>query len=174
VSAYFDVPEGSTGKAKKRTIKKLFDGVVARYGPPSSNAAKDQVYHIVFEDGDEQGMSEREFRRARRLYDENHEEEPLPVAPDEWTVHHESVGTKVAAYFKVPDENGHRKRARKVDKLMVGTITKYCAPTRETDSDQLYHVLWEDDDSNDYSENEFEEAKKLYREEFEGQEKDKP
>lgn len=46
-------------------------------------------------------------------------------------------------------------------------MLKYAPPTSETESDQLYHVVWEDGDEQDYDEEDLQKGIQLYHETYE-------
>ena len=48
---------------------KLFDGVVTMYIPESKPGKKDQLYHILWEDYDEEDYDEQQFLIARDLFE---------------------------------------------------------------------------------------------------------
>lgn len=56
-----------TGKGK-RIVQSLFMGKVTKYAPPSTPEAKDQLYHIYWEDGDEEDYDESQLKKGRALY----------------------------------------------------------------------------------------------------------
>jgi hypothetical protein len=51
-----------------RWHRKLFAGVVEKFGLPSLRGGLDYVYHIVFEDGDEEDWDESELRFGAALH----------------------------------------------------------------------------------------------------------
>lgn len=79
----------------------------------------DQLYHIAWDDGDKQDYEEFEFQAARLLADSLGASSsaispskllslPLPSTEGEenrWGRHHASVGSRVAAYFHVGDDD---------------------------------------------------------------------
>jgi len=75
-----------------------------------------------------------------------------------WFPYHCSVGNNVAAYFEVSGRGKKRKRK----KCFVGKVVKYARPTKTWENDQLYHILWEDNDEEDYDEEEYENGRDLY------------
>lgn len=256
VANYFPVPPAQ--RVRGGPSRKIFKGRVTMYAPPSKPKSKDQLYHIVWEDGDEEDYEQDQFNTAVGLFyemfgDENkkneskgnsssasnaesnptaledagddemevdeepkrpsrvsreskkavvdspsrqtssnskkvfsasksaskkesdfsaakkkltassskrntkaEEEEEQEVDTDEWTTEHESVGTKVAAVFKV----------RGKSKIYQGEVVRYCPPTAAGKKDQLYHVRWEDSDEEDYEIPQLTAGKKLYAKEF--------
>ena len=112
-----------------RTLKEVPDNLAPPPFPPSRvvpvlGQDSDQLYHIAWDDGDEQDYEEFEFQAARALADRLRAgysstslpfvasssyissaalaSHPLPESPDEghrWTKLHVSVGLRVAAYF---------------------------------------------------------------------------
>ena len=65
VAAYFK--DNSSNKKGERW--KLFCGRVTKYGPPSSDGDP-PLYHIVWEDGDEEDYTDRELEKAKKLFRE--------------------------------------------------------------------------------------------------------
>eukprot|EP01040_Poterioochromonas_malhamensis_P007699 gene7699-8314_t len=79
VADYFYIPgiiPGAPG------AQKLFVGKVVKYCPPSSSRLKDQLYHILWEDGDEQDMDECDFSKAKKLYKSMQQSKQLQLADD--------------------------------------------------------------------------------------------
>ncbi len=144
VAGVFQVPSGKRGSKQE---KKVFRGKVVRYCPPSKPKSQDQLYHVVWEDGDEQDFDEAEFRKGVELFIEHFADDV------EWISDHPAVGLKVSAYFAL---------SGKKRKLFVGTVQKYAPPSANDKEDQLYHVVWEDGDEQDYDEAEYQEARALY------------
>jgi hypothetical protein len=64
VAAYF---RDSSNKKAERW--KLFCGRVTKYGPPSSDGDP-PLYHIVWEDGDEEDYTDKELEKAKKLFRE--------------------------------------------------------------------------------------------------------
>jgi hypothetical protein len=60
----------------------------------------------------------------------------------EWTEVHEKVGVTVAKYFYVDN----------VKTLFYGEVTKYAAPSKKGRKNQLYHVVFTDNDEEDWNE----------------------
>ena len=58
VANYFSLPGG----------RKLFRGEVVKYAPPSRPRARDQLYHIRWEDGDEENYDESQLQSAVGLF----------------------------------------------------------------------------------------------------------
>ena len=143
VAAYFPPP----AKTEDYLTSQIYKGKITKYAPESYIKANDHLYHVVWEDGDEQDYDEDGFVSARDLYD---------LLQEGWVTDHESVGTRVAAYF--PSTSGTRK------KLFTGIVVRYCPPTSTEEGDQLYHVIWEDLDEQDYDESELVSGKALYAE----------
>lgn len=119
-------------------------GEVVKYAAPSKPGKNDQLYHIIYNDGDEEDYDEKEYQAGIRLYNELNMK---------WVSEHDSIGAKVAAYF---DSNGK-------EKLFRGEVVKYCYPSTEFANDQLYHIQWEDGDEEDYDEQQLQKAKKLFK-----------
>jgi hypothetical protein len=75
VAAYFK--DNSSNKKADRW--KLFCGRVTKYGPPSSDGDP-PLYHIVWEDGDEEDYTDRELEKAKKLFKEKGTPPPPPVS----------------------------------------------------------------------------------------------
>eukprot|EP01039_Chlorochromonas_danica_P008040 gene8040-8870_t len=162
VAAYFPSPTSaqSPGLSEPPQLK-LFVGEVVSYAPATSSEARDQLYHIVWEDGDEEDYDEDQLRQGRNHYE----------ASQGWTTSSEHVGKKVAAYFTVPEEESRKRKRRfsanvSTRRLFQGTVTRYSPPTTNLARDQLYHIEWEDEDEEDYDEDQFLRGLELYRDNF--------
>jgi predicted NAD-dependent protein-ADP-ribosyltransferase YbiA (DUF1768 family) len=235
VAAYFPVPVGGKYVAGAEMEQRIFTGVVKKYGTPLS---PDDVplYHVVFEDGDEQDFNEAELKLGVELFnshqadlEENLDFEEVkpkakkakssapsvkaskakvtspasvvkeektsgrgrsrPPGPKEkkekapvmskkaavktessarksmaeelaevgveddaddpvWTVHHDSVGKRVAQHFAVPAQKGQKP----VMQVFGGTVAVYAPPSAPRENDQLYHIVWDDGDEQDFDE----------------------
>jgi hypothetical protein len=154
VAAYFLVPNG----------EHVFRGAVTKYLPPSNSRLHDQLYHIVWEDGDEEDYGEEQFQRGLGTY--------ISQFETVWTAHHPSVGTKVAAYFLVPLSNTSKKNKNNNNNnsemvppqsLFVGEVKKFTPETSAGAGDHLYHIVWEDGDEEDYDEELLQKGKLLYK-----------
>jgi hypothetical protein len=157
VAAYFEI--GVKGQ------RKLFSGEVVKYAPPSSSRAKDQLYHIIWEDGDEEDYDQKQLDHSIQLYEDQ----------TGWVEEgHESIGKNVAAYFSLDIEEEKKKDGKKNKKpsqqmmsLFVGKVVKYSPSSKPENGDQLYHIVWQDGDEEDYSEEEYQAGRQLYEEEEE-------
>jgi hypothetical protein len=159
VAAHFTVADETTGKMKKA----LFKGTVTQYAPPSSARAKDQLYHVEWEDGDEEDYEEKDYQKALALFKENYSF----VRSD-----HPSIGRKVAAYFDVPMSGTKGKKATTVKQLYQGKVTGFCPATnnnggQDSEDEDLYHITWQDGDEEDYDPKDLELGEALYKENFE-------
>lgn len=93
-------------------------------------------------------------------------EGPLNESGDDiivWNPNDWCIGTNVAAYFEeeVPRKGEKRKRT----KLFTGKVVDFAKASRfgmGDDYDALFHIRWEDNDSQDYDFWELEKAKKLF------------
>jgi hypothetical protein len=65
---------------------KLFKGAVTNFARPSANFKMDQLYHVMWEDGDEQDFDQSDFQRGVELMDE------VEIA-EGWISKHDSIGT---------------------------------------------------------------------------------
>lgn len=99
---------------------KLFRGRVTKYAPPSSAGLTDQLYHIRWEDGDEQDFDEIDIQRGMDLYDQI----------EGWTTRHPMVGIRVAAYFPMPvnHSKGGAREGEMEQVLFCGGVTKFGRP----------------------------------------------
>eukprot|EP01040_Poterioochromonas_malhamensis_P001781 gene1781-1900_t len=157
VAAFFSLPTEEGGFENQ-----LYFGTVIRYAAPSKPDKKgDQLYHIQWEDGDEQDYDESELQKGILLYNQE----------NQWIYQHESIGTKVAGEFALPSQypsltNVVRRRKSSNNtikkKLFIGKVTKFLPATSEKENDQLYHIVWEDGDEEDYYENDLIRGKELY------------
>jgi hypothetical protein len=157
VAAHFPVADETTGKMKKA----LFKGKVTQYAPASSARAKDQLYHVEWEDGDQQDYDEKEYQKALALFKENYSF----VRSD-----HPSIGRKVAAYFDVPMSGTKGKKATTVKQLYQGKVTGFCPAAnngQDSEDEDLYHITWQDGDEEDYDPKDLELGEALYKENFE-------
>jgi cold shock CspA family protein len=48
--------------------QKIFVGKVVKYCPPSSSRSKDQLYHILWEDGDEADYDEYDYQKGKKIF----------------------------------------------------------------------------------------------------------
>ncbi len=157
VAAFFSLPTEEGGFENQ-----LYFGTVVRYAAPSKpDKQGDQLYHIQWEDGDEQDYDESELQKGILLYNQE----------NQWIYQHESIGTKVAGEFVLPSQypsltNVVRRRKSSNNtikkKLFIGKVTKFLPATGEKENDQLYHIVWEDGDEEDYYENDLIRGKELY------------
>lgn len=132
--------------AEKGVNRKLFVGTVVKYLPPTDKDKDDQLYHVLWEDGDEQDYDEKDLQKGIEEFDRM----------NGWIYDHESVGTKVAAQFPV---KGHKGRTEM--KTYQGIVKKYAPPT---DSDPpLYHIVWEDGDEQDFDDDDLLKAVQLFK-----------
>ena len=88
-----------------------------------------------------------------------------------WTDDHAHVTnrTRVAKLFPVPAEKsspGRGKKKSEVMKAFFGTVVKYAAPTKVDSGDQLYHIVWDDEDEEDFYEAELTSGIKLFEKEM--------
>ena len=78
--------------------------------------------------------------------EEGEEEENGQVNEEEWLFEHPSIGTKVAGLF----QKSSRKSKSKTSTVFYGEVTKFLSESGENERDELYHILWEDGDEEDY------------------------
>lgn len=224
VAAYFDVPVKAPGG---RTVseQRLYFGTVTKYGTPL-NPEDIPLYHVVYDDGDEQDINEHELTLGAELYKARSTESnsqktkkaktsaasPTPsvvgtttsastkspkstsnnkakkeppaktksvtkgssktptkklkkeikeleeVGEEEgeddpvWTMHHHSVGKRVAQHFVAP---GSGRGGKQSFEVYGGTVAAYAPPSAPRAKDQLYHIVWDDADEQDFDEGEF-------------------
>ena len=108
--------------AKRRKITKTFGGA------KNNNATKKGKSN---EEGGKEGEEE---------------EEEEGVNEDEWLFEHPSIGTKVAGIF----QKSSKKSRIKTSTVFYGEVTKFLSESGENERDELYHILWEDGDEEDY------------------------
>ena len=65
-----------------------------------------------------------------------------------WTTDHPSIGTKVAGLFK--DEAASKGKRKSVNIVFTGTVTKFADETAPNERDELYHIVWDDGDEEDF------------------------
>jgi hypothetical protein len=134
---------------------KIFRGRVVKYAKPSAPGMTDQLYHIKWEDSDEQDFDELDLERGMDLFD----------TLEGWTRRHHSVGTRVAAYFEVPVTSGPR-RGTQEHRLFFGEVEKYATPTEPGDQ-PLYHIKFDDGDEQDFNDAELQLGVELCKNEVE-------
>jgi hypothetical protein len=160
-------------QAGRRGQRKLFFGEITKFAPPSinfdegGNEKNDQLYHVSWEDGDEEDYDQQQYEEGLSLYE----------GEATWTNEdHESVGKNVAAYFNTSSNSKSLELT-----LFCGTITKYspavCAGDTETRNrsdgqrspssrrllrNERFHVVWEDDDEEDYTKEQYEAGARLF------------
>lgn len=83
-------------------------------------------------------------------------DQPTEADDEEWSTEHESVGMNVMALF-YPDKRNKMKR-----KKFQGQVTRYLPESRPGAKDELYHILWEDNDECDYDRKQFKDGRKMY------------
>lgn len=151
--------------------KILYKGEVTKYAPPSKPEVGDELYHIVYEDGDEEDYTALDLTRFRKLF--------LKQSID-WTDRHFRIGTKVGKYETVEifDENKtedtvaigaddsveapvakEKKRRRSTTKKSVfvtGTVIQYAIG--RTGPDQIYLVSWDDGEDQEMTDKQFNDA----------------
>lgn len=136
---------------KNRKGPKLpFEGEVVQYAPPTKPGAKDQMFHVIFEDGDEADLGEDELLEAIELYKKEDKAD--------WTTDHPSVGKHVGAFFPSSEAIKKSKASkRKVNTIFLeGVVTKF-SPKVGT-AGPYYHICWSDGDENDLDEAEYQEG----------------
>jgi hypothetical protein len=154
VANIFQVSDDENPSAHPKKSK-IFYGTVTKYAPPSKPKKKDQLYHIQWEDGDEQDFDEQEYLTALDIYEINSKWITDPAHP--------MIGWKVANYFVLP----HQKLGTDYT-LFEGKVIKYCPATNPKKRDQLYHILWEDGDEEDYDESQLISGRQIYDENYLG------
>jgi hypothetical protein len=77
VAAHFDVDDvddsGSASKkgGKRRKVKKVFCGTVKKYAPESAPGENDELFHIQWDDGDEEDYDVNDLKRGEELFNSN-------------------------------------------------------------------------------------------------------
>jgi hypothetical protein len=59
---------GNVAAAGAGGAQKIFVGKVVKYCPPSSSRSKDQLYHILWEDGDEADYDEYDYQKGKKIF----------------------------------------------------------------------------------------------------------
>jgi hypothetical protein len=104
---------------------------------------------LVEVDNDDQREGEQEDHSE----EENGDEEEV-----QWITEHESIGMNVMALFSVK-KNLKRKKFQ-------GKVTRFLPESRRGAKDELYHIVWEDNDECDYNTQEFKAGRKMYASTF--------
>jgi hypothetical protein len=79
-----------------------------------------------------------------------------------WVTEHHTIGLKLAKYFaSMSRRTCKRKRRTKYSKLFIGEVTKFSSGL--DDNDVLYHVQYEDGDSEDLDQSSLDEGFELFR-----------
>ena len=91
---------------------------------------------------------EEESVKKRKI---NEKEEMSKITENVWTMEHSSIGTIVAGLFFTPTGR----------KIFHGTVIKYSPCTEMKLQDELFHILWQDGDSEDWDKIELENGIKL-------------
>ena len=132
VANYFD--DATTGK------RKLFAGWINRYAPPSKRTAKDQLYHVVYEDGDEADLDETEFRHSKLLYREKVQHKERSVTKD-------AIG-QVVAKPVVSNASDSAVKKRKHSEISMSDSVRYGKIVNVEvvgkSKIMLYRVSWDD------------------------------
>jgi hypothetical protein len=89
VAAYFEVDEVSSAssssasanasaaaaasakRGQKRKVSKVFSGTVVKYAPESAAGEDDELFHVEWDDGDQQDLDRAELAEAEELYKES-------------------------------------------------------------------------------------------------------
>ena len=74
-----------------------------------------------------------------------------------WTKKHSSIGTKVANFF----ETGKGKKV--ILKEYYGTVSKYAYESKAGAKDELFHIIWDDGDEEDYDLKDLKSGEKKYK-----------
>lgn len=143
--------ERRIGNNSSTEFDKVFGKVIKSVPPFASNPGS---FYVVWDDGQESVLDEEEFFRACEFHKSIYESDVI-----EWSEYHASINTNVAAFFDESDTCS----GCKSKKLYFGKIVKYARASTERANDQLYHVLWEDGDEQDFDEQEYQEAMQLYK-----------
>jgi hypothetical protein len=158
-------PSSSRSRSKRTTIEKLFTGYISRYALPTSSSKQDQLYHVIWEDEDEEDYDEAQYQKGRNLYRQIN---------GSWLTKrddHSSIGEVVA---------GEQKKGRQ-KVVFFGQVIKFlpasspsAASTSSASSDgPLYGVAWSDSTEEVYNEKEYQDLKKFYKKVQENEQKKK-
>lgn len=151
VAAFFPIPQMSElGQVRNE----LFFGNVTKYLPESHWNVNDQLYHIVWEDGDEQDYDEEELKKGIALFQDNYG----------WITEHEAIGTEVATYIEAEQNSIRNKSSLGSSKVILkGTVIKVSLSLSEHDYDIKYFVKWENEETSIIQHPEFTEAVELFK-----------
>jgi len=102
-------------------------------------------------------------KKQRRVAFEFSSSESSEVEPEdcessdgEWSVDHPSISKKVLRYFIVDGKA----------EAFVGQVISYLPPTGLHAKDQLYKIEYDDEDTEDLDQDEFEQAREAFREKY--------
>ena len=77
-----------------------------------------------------------------------------------WTTDHPSIGTKVAGLFKDDAASKGKRKSKSV--VFTGTVTKFADETAPNERDELYHIVWDDGDEEDFDTSDLTEGVRRY------------
>ena len=78
-----------------------------------------------------------------------------------WTLCHSTVGTRVAGKFIIQKQ---KKGMLDDEQIYFGSVVKFAPETSKGKHDELYHIMWDDGDEQDYDIDELNTGVKLYNE----------
>lgn len=145
LSVSHDGEEKVTGKKTVRTavkiIEKRIEGNKEEKEKEDANAKKRKTSKKFTKKGKGVGGEDGEEGEG-----EGDDEADNENVEEEWLVEHPSIGTKVAGIF----QKSSKKSRNKTSTVFFGEVTKFLSESGEGERDELYHILWEDGDEEDY------------------------
>ena len=140
-----DREEKGTGKKTVRTavkiIEKRLEGNKEEKEKEDANAKKRKTSKKFIKKGKGAGEEEGEEGEEEREDEANNKN-----VEEGWLVEHPSIGTKVAGIF----QKSSKRLKNKTSAVFFGEVTKFLSESGEGERDELYHILWEDGDEEDY------------------------
>jgi len=162
-------PNTSVPKNNKRPVKlprkDLFIGTITKYAPPSGPDENDALYHVVWEDGDEQDYDYNELQDSRARY--------LNNIAYQWNRVHDHIGK----YFAVNENNEinnhdiindeQLNKKSKLSNYKIGTVIEY-SPANDH-SVESFKVKFDNEEEAIYDLVEIEKGIQLYDNEVSNQ-----
>lgn len=144
---------GEANRTHEASVRSSSQPSTEIVGKPAFIAARSAG---IVNDGDDDLVDIENGDRERNDPDEEEEDDEEEEVEDkvEWTKEHESIGMNVMALFKLKNKIKRKK--------FQGHVTRYLPESRPGAKDELYHIVWEDDDECDYGRQEFRDGRKLY------------
>eukprot|EP01035_Chromulina_nebulosa_P020130 gene20130-26137_t len=153
-------PNTPVPKNNKRPVKlprkDLFIGTVTKYAPASGPDENDSLYHVEWEDGDEQDYDYNELQESRARYVNN--------IAYQWNLVHDHIGK----YFAINeinetneiDNDEQPNKKSKSSNYKIGTVTEY-SPANEL-STESFKVKFENEEEVIYNLDEIEKGIQIY------------